>query len=295
MEKIIESVPNFSEGRDLRKVERIVDVFRAKNDLKLLDYSSDRDHNRMVVTVIGTPEAVAQAIVEATGIAVKEIDLTRHQGEHPRMGAVDVIPFIPIRNMSMEEADALAQSVGKTIGETFHLPVYLYERSATAAHRQNLAKVRQGEFEGLAAKMQLPDWQPDFGPALPHPTAGAVAIGARMPLIAFNVNLNTNDLKIANAIARKVRHIGGGLRYCKALGMDLKEKGVVQVSMNLTDYTQTAIYQAVEMVRFEAQRYGVTIAGCELIGLTPLQAILDTASYYLGLEGLSEKQVLVSD
>jgi glutamate formiminotransferase len=294
MNKIIECVPNFSEGRDLEKVERIVNAFRAKDKVKLLDYSSDKDHNRMVITAIGEPEALKRAVIEAVGIAVKEIDLTQHQGEHPRIGAVDVIPFIPIRGMTIEDADALAKEVGKTIAEQYALPVYLYEQSATAPHRQNLATVRKGEFEGLVEKMQLPEWKPDFGPEKRHPTAGAVVVGARMPLIAFNVNLNTTNLEIADKIAKKVRHIGGGLRYCKAMGVDLKEKNCVQVSMNLTDYTQTAIYQAVEMIRFEAQRYGITLAGSELIGLIPLQAVVDTTAYYLGLEGFSARQILES-
>jgi glutamate formiminotransferase len=196
--------------------------------------------------------------------------------------------------MTMDEADALARRVGKIVAERHDLPVYLYERSASAEHRRNLAAVRRGEFEGLSEKMKLPEWTPDFGPHAPHPTAGATIIGARMPLIAFNVNLNTPDLEIAKQIARKVRYIGGGLRCCKALGMKLESRGLTQVSMNLTDYTQTAIYQAVEMVRLEARRYGVSIAGCELIGLAPLQAVADVAAYYLGLENFSVGQILES-
>jgi glutamate formiminotransferase len=294
MDRIIECVPNFSEGRDLEKVERIVNAFRAKENIKLLDYSNDKDHNRMVVTVIGEPEAIKTAVIEAIGIAVKEIDLTQHQGQHPRMGAADVVPFIPIKGISVEEADALAKEVGRTVAGKYALPVFLYEKSASAEHRQNLSTIRKGEFEGLVEKMKLPEWKPDFGPEERHPTAGAVVIGARMPLIAYNVNLNTTRLEIADKIAKKVRFIGGGLRFCKAMGVDLKDQGMVQVSMNLTDYTKTAIYQAVEMIRFEAQRYGVTIAGSELIGLVPLQAVVDTASYYLGLEDFSMKQILES-
>lgn len=292
MNRILECVPNFSEGRDLKKIECIVDAFRAKENVKLLDYSNDKDHNRMVVTVIGEPEAVKNAVIEAVGIAIREIDLTRHQGEHPRMGAADVIPFIPLEGLSLGEVDTIAKEVGKTLAGKYQLPVYLYEKSASAEHRRNLASVRKGEFEGLMDKMQLSEWKPDFGPDHRHPTAGAAIVGARMPLIAFNIHLNTTRLDIADNIARKVRCIGGGLRYCKAMGVDLKEKGLVQVSMNLTDYTQTSIYQAVEMVRFEAKRYGVTVAGCELIGLLPLQAVTDTVAYYLGLDGFSGKQVL---
>jgi len=292
MNKIVECVPNFSEGRDLEKVERIVNAFRAKENVKLLDYSNDKDHNRMVITVIGEPEAIKNAVIEAVGIAVKEIDLTKHEGQHPRMGAVDVIPFIPIKEMTILEADELAKEVGKIVAEKYDLPVFLYEKSASASHRENLATVRKGEFEGLIDKMKLPEWKPDFGSEERHPTAGAVAVGARMPLIAFNVNLNTDRLEIADAIAKKVRYLGGGLRFCKAMGVELKDQGIVQVSMNLTDFTRTSIYQAVEMIRFEAQRYGITIAGSELIGLVPLQAVVDTASYYLGLENFSIKQIL---
>jgi glutamate formiminotransferase len=292
MNRIIECVPNFSEGRDLEKVEQIVNAFRAKENIKLLDYSNDKDHNRMVVTAIGEPEAMKSAIVEAAGIAVREIDLTKHKGQHPRMGAVDVIPFIPVKGINLQEADVLAKETAQIISEKYGLPVFLYEKSASAEHRQNLASVRKGEFEGLSEKMKSPEWKPDFGAQEPHPTAGAVAIGVRMPLIAFNVNLNTDKLEIADKIAKKVRFLGGGLRFCKAMGVELKDQNMVQVSMNLTDYTKTSIYQAVEMVRFEAQRYGITVAGCELIGLAPLQAIVDTVSYYLGLEDFSMKQIL---
>ncbi|MDR0769394.1 MAG: glutamate formimidoyltransferase [Dysgonamonadaceae bacterium] len=292
MNKIIESVPNFSEGRDLEKIERIVNSFRAKENIKLLDYSSDKDHNRMVVTAIGEPEAMKAAIIEAVGIAIKEIDLTRHEGQHPRIGAVDVIPFISIKGMSLEEADALAKDTARILAEKYALPIYLYEKSASAEHRRNLAAVRQGEFERLTDKMKLPEWKPDFGPAERHPTAGASIVGARMPLIAFNVNLNTNRLEIACKIAKKIRFIGGGLRFCKAIAVELKDQNKVQVSLNLTDYTKTTIYQAVEMIRFEAQRYGVAISGTELIGLTPLQALVDTAAYYLRLEDFSVERVL---
>ena len=292
MDKIVECVPNFSEGRDLEKIEKIVNIFRAKENVKLLDYSRDKDHNRMVVTIIGEPEAVKNCMIEAVGIAIELIDLTKHKGQHPRLGAVDVIPFIPIKGMTIDEADILAKELGKTLAEKYCLPVYFYEKSASSEHRRNLAAIRKGEFEGLVEKMKLPEWKPDLGPEERHPTAGAVVVGARMPLIAFNVNLHTTNFEIADKIAKKVRFIGGGLRFCKAIGIDLKEQGLMQVSMNLTDYTKTAIYQAVEMIRFEAQRYGVSIASCELIGLVPLQAVVDTASYYLGLEDFSTEQIL---
>ncbi|MFA5735095.1 MAG: glutamate formimidoyltransferase [Proteiniphilum sp.] len=292
MNRIMECVPNFSEGRDKAKVEQIADAFRGREGVKLLDYSSDADHNRSVITVVGEPEALKAAVIDAVGRAVELIDLTRHNGQHPRMGAVDVVPFIPIRNVTMEEAVALSKEVAEAVGKQFHLPVFLYEKSATATHRENLATVRKGEFEGLQEKMLLPEWQPDFGPAAPHPTAGAVAIGARMPLVAYNVNLGTDNLEIATAIAKKVRFVGGGLRYCKAMGVTLGERGITQVSMNLTDFTKTAIYRAHELVRIEAQRYGVPVVGAEVIGLVPMEALVDAAAYYLGLENFSMSQVL---
>ena len=292
MNRIMECVPNFSEGRDKAKVEQIADAFRGREGVKLLDYSSDADHNRSVITVVGEPEALKAAVIDAVRRAVELIDLTRHNGQHPRMGAVDVVPFIPIRNVTMEEAVALSKEVAEAVGKQFHLPVFLYEKSATATHRENLATVRKGEFEGLQEKMLLPEWQPDFGPAAPHPTAGAVAIGARMPLVAYNVNLGTDNLEIATAIAKKVRFVGGGLRYCKAMGVTLGERGITQVSMNLTDYTRTAIYRAHELVRIEAQRYGVPVVGAEVIGLVPMEALVDAAAYYLGLENFSMSQVL---
>jgi len=292
MDKIIECVPNFSEGRDLEKIERIVQAFRAKNNVKLLDYSSDKDHNRMVATVIGTPEVIKNSIIEAVGIAIEAIDLTKHQGQHPRVGAADVIPFIPLKGMTIDEADIVAKETGKILAEKYSLPVYFYEQSASTEYRRNLAAIRKGEFEGLSEKMKLPEWKPDAGPEKPHPTAGASVIGARTPLIAFNVNLHTTCFEIADEIAKKVRFIGGGLPCCKAMGVNLKDRGLMQVSMNLTDYTKTTIYQAVEMIRSEAGQYGVSIAGCELIGLVPMQAVIDTASHYLGLEGFSANQIL---
>lgn len=288
----MECVPNFSEGRDLEKIERIVAPFRAKPGVKLLDYSNDEDHNRLVVTVVGEPETLKEAVLEAIGQAVEHIDLTRHTGQHPRMGAVDVVPFIPIRGCSMEEAVALSREVGEAVGSRYGVPVFLYEKSATAPYRENLAAIRKGEFEGMAEKIQLPEWKPDYGPAQRHPTAGTVAIGARMPLVAYNVNLATDKLEIASDIAKKIRFIGGGLRFCKAMGVELKERGIVQVSINMTDYTRTALYRAFELVRIEARRYGVAVVGSEIIGLVPMEALIDTASYYLGLENFSINQVL---
>ena len=233
-----------------------------------------------------------EAVIEAIGIAVELIDLNHHQGQHPRMGAVDVVPFIPIKGCTMEDAIAVSKEVGQRVASQYNLPVFLYEKSASAPHRENLAAIRKGEFEGMKEKIHQPEWHPDFGPAERHPTAGTVAIGARMPLVAYNINLNTPSLEIAHDIAKKIRFIGGGLRYCKAMGVELKDRGITQVSMNLTDYSKTAIYRAFEMVRFEAKRYGVSIIGSEIVGLVPMEALIDTASYYLGLENFSMQQVL---
>lgn len=291
---IMECVPNFSEGRDLEKIEKIVSSFRAKEGVKLLDYSNDTDHNRCVVTVVGQPEALKAAVIEAVGKAVELIDLNKHEGQHPRMGAVDVVPFIPIKGCTMDDAIAMSKEVGAKVAEMYNLPVFLYEKSASAPYRENLAAVRKGEFEGMAEKIKQPEWHPDFGPAERHATAGTVAIGARMPLVAFNVNLNTPSLDIAHSIAKRIRFIGGGLRFCKAMGVDLTERGITQVSINMTDYSKTALYQAFEMVKYEARRYGVSIVGSEIIGLVPMAALIDTAEYYLGIENFSMDQVLES-
>ncbi len=292
MNRIMEVVPNYSEGRNPEVVEKIVNCFRNRENVKLLDYSSDKDHNRTVVTVVGDPEALKAPLLDSVKVALEHIDLTKHTGEHPRMGAMDVCPFIPIKGISMDEAVRLAQEVGTLIGN-LDIPVFLYEKAASAPGRENLAQVRKGQFEGMPDKMKDPAWQADFGPKdAPHPTFGCVAVGARMPLVAFNVNLNTNDMNIADYIAKRVRHIGGGLRFVKAMGVELKERGIVQISMNLTDYTKTSLYQAVEMVRFEANRFGVSVVGTEVIGLLPMAALIQSAEYYMGIENFSMEQVL---
>jgi len=292
MKKIIECVPNFSEGRDLDKIEKIVKSFQGKDGVKLLDYQNDEDHNRLVVTVVGKPDALKTALYEAFRSALDVIDMRRHKGQHPRMGAVDVVPFVPIKNVSMAEAVDLSIQIAKHVSETFNLPVFLYEASATRPERRNLANIRKGQFEGMADKIKKPAWKPDFGPEKIHPTAGVTAIGARMPLVAFNVNLDTDNLAIANDIAEKVRHISGGLRYCKGIGVKLEERGMVQVSMNMTDYTKTALYRSFELIKMEAGRYGVNVVGSEVIGLLPMAALIDTAVYYMGIENFSMEQVL---
>ena len=292
MEKILECVPNFSEGRDLEKIEKIVEPFRAKNGVKLLDYQNDEDHNRSVVTVVGEPDPLKNAVVESMGVAVELIDMRTHEGQHPRMGAIDVVPFIPVKNVSVQEAVDISKATAKLAAEAYNLPIFLYEQSAARPERQNLAAIRKGQFEAMPKKLKQPDWAPDFGPARVHPTAGVTAIGARMPLVAFNVNLDTNRLEIADQIAKNVRHISGGLRYCKGIGIELKDRGIVQVSMNMTDYTKTALYRVVELIKIEARRYGVNVVGSEVIGLVPMEALIDAAVYYLGVEDFSMNQVL---
>ncbi len=292
MAKLVECIPNFSEGRNREKIEKIVKPFKETAGVKLLDYSADRDHNRLVVTMIGTPDDLKTSVLKAMEIAVELIDMNEHKGEHPRMGAVDVVPFTPLRNIEMEEVVKLSQEVAGSVAENLNLPIYMYEESATCPQRKNLADIRRGEYEGFTEKIRKEEWKPDYGPDRLHPTAGATVIGARMPLVAFNINLATDKLEIANNIARKIRHSGGGLRYCKAIGIDLKERGIVQVSMNMTDYTKTSLYQVFEMVKFEARRYGINITGSELIGLLPAQALFDVADYYLKLEDFSPGQIM---
>lgn len=290
--KLIECVPNFSEGRDKEKIEKIMDSFRGKKGLKLLDYSSDESHNRLVVTVVGEMEPIKNAVLEAMGVATSIIDMTKHVGEHPRMGATDVVPFIPVKNVSMTEVIEFSKIVAKEAAERYNIPIFLYEKSASVPDRENLANVRKGQFEGMAEKLMQPEWKPDFGPDKIHPTAGVTAIGARMPLVAFNVNLNTNNKEIATQIAKNIRHLNGGLRFCKAIGVELSDRGIVQVSMNMTDYTKTALYRAYELIKIEARRYGVHPIGSEIIGTLPMEALIDTAVYYLGVENFSIDQIL---
>lgn len=292
VKRILECVPNFSEGRDVEKIEKIVEPFRGKDDVKLLDYQNDEDHNRSVVTVVGSPQPLKKAVIEAVGVAIDVIDMRKHKGQHPRMGAVDVVPFIPLKNVDMPEAVSISKSVAKEVSQKYNLPVFLYEESASRPQRRNLAMIRKGQFEGMTEKLKDTTWQPDYGPATLHPTAGVTAIGARMPLVAYNVNLDTKQLDIADAIAKKVRHISGGLKYCKGIGIELKDRGIVQVSMNMTDYTRTALYRVFELIRIEARRYGVNVVGSEIVGLVPMAALIDTAAYYLGLEEFTMEQVL---
>ena len=290
--KLIESVPNISEGRDGQKIEEIAAQVRAVKGVALLDVDPDSDHNRTVITFVGPPEGVEEAVLRLVAKAVELIDLNRHRGEHPRMGAVDVIPFVPIRGTTMEECIELSRRVGERIWNMFKIPVYLYEESATRPERRDLAEIRKGEFEGFASKIQEPDWAPDFGERRVHRTAGVVAVGARPPLIAYNVNLGTSDLGVARKIAKAVRGSSGGLRYVKALGLALEERGIVQVSMNMTDYEKTPLFRVFELIKREAQRYGVPVVGSEIVGLVPQRALNMVAEFYLQLEDFKEGQIL---
>ncbi|MEE9292067.1 MAG: glutamate formimidoyltransferase [Acidobacteriota bacterium] len=289
---IIESVPNFSEGRRQDVIDAIVDRVRSSGPVRVLDLSSDADHNRSVLTLAGEPDAVLEGLEALVAICLERIDLTRHEGGHPRMGAVDVMPLIPIRNITMEECVSLARRLGESIAAKHALPVYLYEAAASADHRRNLAAIRKGGFEGFPDKIGDPLWTPDFGPGRVHATGGCVAVGAREFLIAYNINLSTPDVEIAGAIARAVRHSSGGLRYVKAMGVRLEERDIAQVSMNLTNFRKTPIHRVFEMVRSEASRHGVTIVGSEIVGLVPDEALLEASAHYLRIEGFDPDRIL---
>jgi glutamate formiminotransferase len=289
---VIECVPNVSEGRRPEIVAAMADAIRAVDGVRLLDYSSDASHNRSVFTFAGEAAAVERAVLALFERAVADVDLRAHRGEHPRMGAVDVVPFVPIEGVTMADCVALARKVGTAVADRFHVPVFLYEEASSSPARKNLEDIRRGEFEGLAAKMATDGWAPDFGPAAPHPSAGAVVIGARMPLIAYNINLATNRLDVAKKIAAAIRHSSGGYRFVKAMGIALEERGIVQVSMNLTNYEKTPIFRVFETVKREADRYGVAVLESEIVGLVPSAALNAAAEFYLQMAGFTADQVL---
>src|SRR5688500_17002629 len=289
---IIESIPNVSEGRRPEVVESLVAAVRGTAGVRLLDHSSDASHNRSVLTMVGDGAALKRAILSLYAVAVPAIDLRVQRGEHPRVGAVDVVPFVPIEGATMADCIALAGELGAAVAERFGIPVFLYEEAARDPARRHLEDIRRGEFEGLGAKMASPGWAPDFGPAAPHPTAGASVIGARMPLIAYNINLNTDRLDVARKIAAAIRHSSGGLRYVKAMGVKVEDRNLAQVSMNLTNYQKTPIFRVFEMVKREAERYGVSILESEIVGLVPSAALVSAAEFYLQLERFGETQIL---
>src|SRR5216684_4064707 len=293
MKRLIECVPNFSEGRDPARVDALVAAMSAVEGVYVLDREMDADHNRSVITLAGEPEAVAEAALRGVGKAAELIDLTRHTGAHPRLGATDVVPFIPIEGVTIEDCVVLAKKVGREIWERYRIPVYFYEAAALRPERTNLENIRRGQFEGLRQEVLAnPDRAPDVGEPRLHPTAGATVVGARKFLIAYNINLNTPDIGTANKIAKTIRFSSGGLRYAKAMGVDLKARGLAQVSINLTDFEQTPIHRVFEMVKREAERYGCAIVGSEIVGLVPKKALEMTADFYLQLENFSPAQVL---
>lgn len=292
--KLIECVPNFSEGRRPEVIEKIVAPFKNRPGCFLFDYRADEDHNRLVVSLVGEPESICNALLEASKVAMEHIDLNTHEGAHPRLGAIDVIPFTPVKNITMEECVELSHSFAKRYNEALGIPVFFYEESSVRPDRTRLEQVRKGQYEALKELVKTdPSRQPDVGTkdAL-HPTAGGTVIGARKFLVAFNVNLNTTNVEIANTIAKRVRATGGGFTCVKGMGVDLAEKGLVQVSMNIVDYKKTSIYRALEFVRMEAARWGVTINGTEVYGMIPCEAILDSAAYYMQIDDFVPEQVL---
>ena len=289
---LIECIPNVSEGRRAEVIASMTDRLRAITGVRLLDASSDPSHNRSVFTLAGDAAGVEAAVLALFERAVAEIDLRTHKGEHPRLGAVDVVPFVPIEGVTMADCVALAKKVGASVAERFGVPVYLYEEASTNPARKNLEDIRRGEFEGLATKMRTAAWMPDFGPSTPHPTAGASVVGARMALVAYNINLATNRLDVAKKIASAIRQSSGGYRFVKAAGFMLDDRGIVQVSMNLTNYEKTPIFRVFETVKREAERHGVTVLESEIVGLIPSAALLSAAEYYLQIERFKPDQVL---
>lgn len=293
MARLIECIPNVSEGRRDDVVAAIAAAaVKAAPGVVLLDRTSDPDHNRSVLTFLGDGEPLVAAMTALVGASLAAIDLRIHKGAHPRLGAVDVIPFVPVRGATAAECVVLAKSLGKTLAERFGLPVYLYEDAASSPERQNLATIRKGEFEGLAKKMQDPAWKPDFGPSAPHPSGGAVVVGARAPLIAYNINLATADLAVADRIAKAIRHLSGGYRFVKAMGVKLEARGQVQVSINMTNFEKTPLHRVFETVKSEAERHGVAVVGSEIVGLVPQAALLAAAGHFLRLEADPGPQVL---
>ena len=291
--KLVECVPNFSEGKDMKVVDAIVKEIEKVNNVSLLDRESDSDHNRSVITFIGEPSAVKKAAFLATAKAAELIDMNKQRGEHPRIGATDVIPFVPISDVTMKECVKLSKELGKEIAEKLNIPIYLYAEAATRHDRIKLPDVRKGEYEGLKEEIKTnPDKKPDFGPNKLHPTAGATAIGARYPLIAFNVNLDTKNLKIAEDIAKKIRESSGGFKAVQAKGFDIKERGIVQVSMNLLNYEVTSMITVFNAIKEEADKQGVKIVGSEIIGLVPMNALIDVAEKHLMVENFKKDQIL---
>lgn len=293
MAKIVECIPNFSEGRDQTVIDGLISTAKGVPGVTLLDHSSDKSHNRSVFTLVGDEDSIQEAAFQLVKYATEHIDMTKQEGEHPRMGATDVMPFVPIKDITTEECVEISKKVAERINKELGIPVFLYEDSATSPDRKNLAKIRKGQFEGMPEKLLQEEWAPDFGERKIHPTAGVIAVGARPPLVAFNVNLDTDDVEIANKIAKIIRGSSGGYKYCKGIGVMLEDRNIAQVSMNMVNFEKCPLYRTFETIRFEAKRYGVNIIGSEIIGLTPSKALADVAEYYLQIEDFDyNKQVL---
>jgi glutamate formiminotransferase len=290
--QLIECVPNYSEGRRPEVIEAIVEPFRRRPGCILLDYRADQDHNRLVVSLVGQPEPIQDALIESARIAIDNIDMEKHRGGHPRIGAVDVIPFIPIEHIDMQACVEIAREFGNRFHKETGVPVYFYEEAALRPERRNLEVIRKGQFEALKKEIVRPERHPDVGDPKVHPKAGATVVGARKFLIAFNVNLGTSDLKVAREIAKAVRSSSGGLCHIKGIGLALEERGLTQVSMNIVDYEKNALYRVVEMIRMEAKRWGVPLVETEVYGMIPAAALLDSVAYYMQLAGFERKQVI---
>ena len=290
MSKLVECIPNFSVSKETDPVvfQGLVDVANSVPGCVLFDVQSDGSHNRCVFTLLGNPDAIEEVAFQLCKKASETIDMTKHVGQHPRMGATDVIPFVPqTKDVSVQDCIEMSKRVAQRIGDELKIPSFLYEDSATRPERRNLATCRKGQFEGMPEKLLQEEWAPDYGERKIHPTAGITAIGARMPLVAFNVNLDTSDVEIAKKIAKAIRGSSGGFKYCKALGIMLEDRNIAQVSMNMVNYEGTPLYYAYEMVRALADRYGVRIIGTEIVGLTPAKALIDCAEYYLKIENFN--------
>lgn len=293
MAKIVECIPNFSEGQNQAVIDGLVATAKSIPGVTLLDYSSDASHNRSVFTLVGDDQSIQEAAFQLVKYASENIDMTKHHGEHPRMGATDVCPFVPIKDITTQECVEISKQVAERINRELDIPIFLYEDSATRPERQNLAKIRKGQFEGMPEKLLEEDWAPDYGDRKIHPTAGVTAVGARMPLVAFNVNLDTDNIDIAHKIAKIIRGSGGGYKYCKAIGVMLEDRHIAQVSMNMVNFEKCSLYRTFETIKFEARRYGVNVIGSEVIGLAPAKALVDVAEYYLQVEDFDyNKQVL---
>ncbi|MGL5989646.1 glutamate formimidoyltransferase [Cetobacterium sp.] len=295
MKKLVQCVPNYSEGKNLEIIEKIAAPFKNNKNIKFMGCEPDPDYNRTVITVIGEPDDIIEAVVQSVGIAEELIDMRIQRGEHLRMGATDVIPFIPIKNITMSECVDISKVVAKKISESFNIPTFLYEESSTAPNRYSLPSIRKGEFEGMIEKLKLDEWQPDFGERSPHPTAGVTAVGGRMPLIAYNINLDTTNINIAKEISKAIRFSSGGFKFIQAGPAEIKEKGYVQVTMNIKDFKKNPIYRVFETVKMEAKRYGVNVIGSEIIGSVSIEALSDSIQYYLGLENFSVEKIIENE